>query len=82
MALEFGEGTFEQVPRREEAELELKPLLAAPIEVRTPKIAMKSELNAFLGQIEPYQVVLKNDVWTFVKAEKDYSATPRFGYII
>ena len=76
MALKFGEGTFEQIARYEELRTELEPILATPIEVRTPKIAMKSELNAFLGQIEPYQVVLKNDVWTFVKAEKDYSATP------
>ena len=75
MELKFAEGTFEQVPRREEAQIELEPILSAPIEVKSPKIATKDELSAFLGQIQPFQVVLQNGIWTFVKAEKDYSAT-------
>lgn len=76
MALKFGEATYESVVRREEAEVELEPILAAPIEVKPPKIANQADLSAFLGHIQPIQVVLQNGVWNYVTAEKDYSATP------
>ncbi|MBQ3445062.1 MAG: hypothetical protein IJG33_17685 [Selenomonadaceae bacterium] len=78
MALKFGEATFEQVTRREEAQTELEPLLEAPIKVKIPKIATQADLTAFLGEIRPVQVVLQNGVWKYVTAEKDYSTTPFF----
>lgn len=75
MALKFGEATYESIARSEEAKVELEPLLAAPIEVKPPKIANQADLSAFLGEIQPVQVVLRNGIWTLVRAEKDYSAT-------
>lgn len=76
MALKFGEATYESIARSEEAKVELEPLLAAPIEVKPPKIANQADLSAFLGQIQPVQVVLENGGWKYVTAEKNYSATP------
>ena len=51
LALKFGEATYESVARSEEAEVELEPIIAAPIEVKPPKIANPADLSAFLGQI-------------------------------
>ena len=76
MALKFGEATYESVARSEEAEVELEPIIAAPIEVKPPKIANQADLSAFLGQIQPIQVVFQNGSWKYVTAEKDYSSTP------
>ena len=66
MALEFGEATFELLTIREEVSVKPEPLLAAPIEVKSPKIANQADLSAFLGQIQPVQVVLQNGIWKYV----------------
>ena len=75
MALEFGEATFELLTIREKVPVKPEPLLAAPIEVKPPKIANQADLSAFLGQIQPIQVVLQNGVWTFVTTQENYDAS-------
>lgn len=75
MALEFGEATFELLTIREEVSVKPEPLLAAPIEVKSPKIANQADLSAFLGQIQPVQVVLQNGIWKYVTTQENYDAS-------